>query len=167
MHVIVIKYWMNKLFKSISFGAISLEINQLNIHCSTLGSVFLSVLNKGPSCRHFDVSWRSCDTNVMITLCGSSLHDKDADRQLDGLELVAAMRHGYDHQMEQLGEEKREIWKKSSDKILRNIERKCCHTKELFNWACFSGGHDWGNYTDNYHFIIIKIPKAPGQIYRH
>ena len=103
MHVIVIKYWMNKLFKSISFGAISLEINQLNIHCSTLGSVFLSVLNKGPSCRHFAVSWRSCDTNVMITLCGSSLHDKDADRQLDGLELVAAMRHGYDHQMEQLG----------------------------------------------------------------
>ena len=35
MHVIIIKLWRIKLFKIISFCAISLEINQWNVHCLT------------------------------------------------------------------------------------------------------------------------------------
>ena len=35
MHVIIIKWWMTKLYNTIYFCAISLEINQWNVHCTT------------------------------------------------------------------------------------------------------------------------------------
>ena len=38
MHVIIIKWWMIELFKTISFCAISWEINQRNVYCFTRNS---------------------------------------------------------------------------------------------------------------------------------
>ena len=36
MHVIIVKWWILKLFKTISFCAVSLETNHWNVHCFTL-----------------------------------------------------------------------------------------------------------------------------------
>ena len=79
MHVIIMKWWMIKLFKTQSFCAISLEINQWNIHCFTpvhclegLLPIFLDTLYialafsqwklcHGYMCVVSHIEWKKCN----------------------------------------------------------------------------------------------------------